>query len=131
MTKKLKFTYRWCNDIESIKFFYSKIIGLELIWDTPTSIAYKIDEHQLSFNLDNNLETPEPIYAEQLGWCGGIGHMTSWSLECDADEFNEIVKRAKHANLPSFKMQPEWVGYWSFVLLDPMNETIEITTTDK
>lgn len=127
MTKKLIFTYSWCNDIQSIKKFYSEILGLELIWDTPETIAYKIHDHQLSFNLDNSLDTPESKFAEQLGWSGGTEHKTSWSLECSKDEFDGIVLRAKEANIPSYHSEPQWVGYWSFPILDPMNETIEIT----
>lgn len=130
MSKRLNFTYRWCNNIEAMRVFYKDILGLDLIWDTPEFIAFKVGDHQLSFQLDETLSASEPVFADQPGWKGGTTHRTSWSLECDRVAFDEIVNRSLIAGVPSYRSEPQWVGYASFVLLDPMNETLEITCTE-
>lgn len=93
-------------------------------------IAFKIHDHQLSFNYDSSLVTPEPVFSNQLGWEGGTAHRTSWSIKCSGEEFMDIVECAQKSGVKSFYPEPKWVGYWSYPILDPMNETIEITCTD-
>ena len=114
-----------------MKDFYSNILHLPQIWEDETSIAYKIGDHQLSIELDTNLPTPPKAFAFQPGWREGTAHTTSWSLECDKEDFFEIVKSATTANINRYFDAPKWLGYWSFPLLDPMHNTIEITCSDQ
>lgn len=87
---KLGFTYMYTNDLAKAKHFYEALLGLQLIWDIEDSLAFQIEDHQLSIQLDTTLETLSP----------------------------------------EFCLQPGWEGYWSFPVLDPMMQTIEITATD-
>lgn len=132
MAKGFHFTYLFCNDLEKMKKFYSEILHLELIWEDSQTIAYKIGEHQLAICLDKSVTSFSSEFSQQLGWQGGTAPRISWSLECDLQDFQEIVTSVQ-ANLevPRKFSQPKWVGYWSFPLLDPMNHTIEVTCVEK
>ncbi|NLD34002.1 MAG: hypothetical protein GX653_03750 [Clostridiales bacterium] len=131
MVKRLNFTYIFCNDLEKMEYFYSEILNLHLIWKDESSIAYGIDGHQLSITFAQDF-TPFPsVFGKQPGWDGGNAPNISWSLACDRDDFVEIVSNADRASgVKAWNPKPQWVGYWSFPLLDPMNHTIEITCTD-
>jgi hypothetical protein len=110
-----------------MKWFYEEILHLVLIWESDKTIAVKIGDHQLSISIDNDISPLSSRYSKQLGWEGGTEPRTSWSLECDADDFGDIVKAVNNYEIPSFFSEPVWKGYWSFPVLDPMNNTIEIT----
>lgn len=133
MAKRFGFTYIFCNDLEKMKWFYTEIVHLNLIWDSKESIAFKIGEHQLSIDFNENFDPPTADFAIQPGWIGGSQPRTSWSLECDKDDFNEIFRSVRSNEITLYYTEPEWVGngYWSFPILDPMNNTIEITCTEK
>ncbi len=130
MTSRLGFTYIQCNDLPAMKAFYADILQLKQIWEDESSIAFKIGDHQLSITLAPGIEVPAAEFAVQPGWQGGTAQRTSWSLECDRAEFDRIVTAARNAGVPSWTEQPQHVGYLSFPLLDPMNNTVEITCTD-
>ncbi|MBU9712313.1 VOC family protein [Evansella tamaricis] len=129
MAKRLGFTYIFCNDLERMKWFYTKILHLNLIWDSKTSIAFKIGEHQLSIEFNENFNILSSKFSNQPGWEGGTEPRTGWSLECDKEDFIEIVNSAIMNEIPAYYNEPNWKGYWSFPILDPMNNTIEITCT--
>lgn len=121
------FTYIHCNDLKSMKEFYGGILGLQQIWEDESSLAYRIGDHQLAITLVTGLETPAAEFASQPGWQGGTAARTSWSLECKRADFERIVAAARDAGIRSWTDEPQWVGYLSFPLLDPMNNTIEVT----
>ncbi|HMN12347.1 MAG TPA: VOC family protein [Bellilinea sp.] len=127
MAKRFIFTYLFTNDLHKMKEFYSNILHLKLIWDSDDSIAYKIGDHQLDIEYDQDFKPMSRKYSWQPGWKGGTEARTSWSLECDRPDFEEIVASAQAAKAPSFHAEPQWVGYWSFPLLDPMGNTVEVT----
>ena len=129
--KRLGFTYIHCNDLDKMKSFYSDVLGLNCIWENEESLAYQIGDHQLSIRMQPGMKTPEQAFALQEGWAGGTSVRPSWSLECDKESFSDIVKRAIEKEIPSYFPAPKWVGYWSFPILDPMKNTIEITCTEE
>lgn len=131
MAKRWGFTYLFCNDLEQMKWFYTEIIGLNLVWDSEDSIAFKIGEHQLSIHSNKDFTPLSSYFAIQPGWEGGREARTSWSLECDKEDFNEIVQSVMKHEVTTYYSEPKWKGYWSFPILDPMNNTIEITCTEK
>lgn len=130
MTRHFGFTYIHCNDLSTMKAFYGDILQLKQIWEDDSSIAFKIGDHQLTITLAPGIAVPSAEFAVQPGWPGGTAPRTSWSLECNRAELNQIVAAARNAGVPSWTEQPQRVGYLSFPLLDPMNNTIEITCTD-
>lgn len=132
MAKRFIFTYLFCNNLELMKEFYSEFLGLELIWEDTRSIAYKIEDHQVSITLDKEITPFSSKFSKQPGWQGGTVSRVSWSLECDKDDFLEIVESIKeYPKVKAWNQKPIWVGYWSFPVLDPMNQTIEITCSDE
>ncbi|MDG5788568.1 hypothetical protein QA612_13865 [Evansella sp. AB-P1] len=131
MGKRLGFTYIFCSDLEKMKWFYTDILHLNLIWENNHSIAYMIGQHQFSIHLFKNVPLISEEYSIQPGWEGGKVPRTSWSLECDMKNFEEIVQASKENKIRTFFNEPKWIGYWSYPMLDPMNNTIEITCTER
>ena len=131
MAKRLGFTYMFSNDMVKMKWFYTEILHLNLIWDSTNSIAFKIGEHQLSIDFNQDFNPLSSNFSIQPGWEGGTEPRTGWSLECDKEDFNEIYYSVISNEIPKYYNEPKWKGYWSFPILDPMNNTIEITCTEK
>ncbi|WP_026691069.1 VOC family protein [Alteribacter aurantiacus] len=131
MAKRFNFTYLFCNELDKMTWFYEDILQLERIWESDRSVAFKIGSHQLAVELKKDLETPSAEFAMQPGWKGGGAPRTSWSLECDEDDFQAVVQASQRNDVRSFFPEPKWKGYWSFPVLDPMNNTIEITCTER
>lgn len=131
MAKRLGFTYLFCNDLERMKWFYTDILHLNLIWEDRESIAFKIGDHHLSIFHDDNFTPLSMKFSVHPGWEGGTEPRTSWSLECDKEDFKKIIHSVISNEIQKYNNEPEWNGYWSFPILDPMNNTIEITCTVK
>lgn len=131
MAKRFGFTYIFCNDLEKMKHFYTEVLQLDLIWDSEDAIAFKIGEHQLSITYDEGFIPAPEKFAMQPGWEGGTEPCVSWSLECDVADFHAIVDAVKKHEIRSYFPEPNWKGYWSFPVLDPMNHTVEITCTEE
>ena len=126
----LGFTYLFTNNIEEMKLFYQSVLGLELIWDETDDIAFKIGDHQLSVTFHKEFVVPSAHFAIQPGWQGGTHPRTSWSIAYDASSFKNTVKKLSENRVKSYYRTPQWKGYWSYPVLDPMNNTIEITCSD-
>lgn len=124
MTKRFGFTYIFCNDLGKMKGFYSEMLRLKLVWESKDSIAYRIGDHQLSIIYNEQFLPPISRFSIQIGWEGGIEARTSWSLECPKEDFNLIVESILNSDVPKYFDKPTWKGYWSFPVLDPMNNTI-------
>lgn len=97
--KKFGFTYIFADDIEKMKWFYSFLLELELIWNQADSIAFKIGGPQLSISLHDKLKIPLPEFAIQPGWQGGTQPRTSWSIDCDAPSFKQTVELLMRSNI--------------------------------
>jgi extradiol dioxygenase family protein len=128
---RLGFTYLYTNDLEAMKDFYKEILKLEVIWEEEEAIAFNVDGHQLSITYDINYILPTPHFAKQPGWEGGTQPRTSWSIEFEPEDYAGIIEEVKESELLTFYLEPQWVGYQSFPVLDPMNNTIELTCRQK
>jgi catechol 2,3-dioxygenase-like lactoylglutathione lyase family enzyme len=132
MKKRFGFTYLFCTDLNKMKHFYRNILGLNLIWEDEEAIAFKIGDHQLAIFSHKDFVPLKSQFSIQPGWEGGSLPATSWSLECDPEDFLTIYQAVREdQTIRSWSPKPTWVGYWSFPLLDPMNHTIEITCPEK
>lgn len=131
MAKRFIFTYLFCDDLAAMKTFYGRVLGLDQIWEDEGSIAFRIGDHQLSVTLDDQVEPGPAKFSRQPGWEGGTEPRTCWSLECDSEDFRSIVRASKAAAVRSFVVDPVWRGYWSYPLLDPMNNTVEVTCSEE
>lgn len=127
------FTYEYCTDISATKTFYSELLGLPQIWDTPENVAFRHDCVQLAFTLDDALPRQEG-WAFQPGWCHGqlhdapsARHVRSISLAMEPDAFRSAVTRLRAAGVEALRPEPFWVNYWSFVVRDPDGLTVELS----
>ncbi|GEN49416.1 VOC family protein [Alkalibacterium pelagium] len=126
----LGFTYIYTDNIKEMKKFYTSLLGLDLIWDETDSIAFKIGSHQFSIIYHESFEIPSAHFAMQPGWEGGTYPRTSWSLDYDSTNFIKVIRQLSANGVRSYYAAPQWNGYWSYPVLDPMNNTIEVTCTD-
>lgn len=126
----LGFTYLFTNNIKEMKLFYESFLGLELIWDETDDIAFKIGDHQLSVTFHEEFKVQSAHFAIQPGWQGGTLPRTSWSIAYDSSRFKKTVRALSENNVKSYYMTPQRKEYWSYPVLDPMNNTIEITCSD-
>lgn len=110
-----------------MKYFYDEILDLDKIWDEKDVIAFDIAGHQLSVTYDVNYLLPTPQFSIQPGWQGGTEPRTSWSLEYETDDYWPIIEKISKKDYLSYYTDPKWLGYWSYPVLDPMNNPIELT----
>ena len=94
-----------------MKWFYSDILQLILIWDDKGSIAFKIGEHQLSIDYNEEFNPPSSKFSIQPGWKGGTEPRIGWSLECDKDNFEKIVNCVSENDIKKYYNKPIWKGY--------------------
>ena len=127
----LGFTYMFCDDIASMKRFYRDMLALELIWEREDHIAFQIGEHQLSIQYHREFTPPSPAFSIQPGWQGGEVPRTGWSIGYDRKVYFDIVERLREYGAYGYFSEPQWKGYWSFPVLDPMHNTIEITCAER
>lgn len=128
MEASVRFLYLYCNDLAPMRRFYSDLLKLdEIYFDAGNAVAYKCDMLQFSITqVDQELPVIDG-WAIQPGWSGGTQPIISWSIECDEDAFRSIVVRLKDEGVPSFYLRPQWAGYWSYPVRDPMGNTVELT----
>lgn len=72
--------------------------------------------------------------AFQSGWVFGLGiepsrrHATrSWSIALPPGDFDLAVARLQRAGTEASRTKPLWAGYRSYVVKDPMGQTVELS----
>jgi hypothetical protein len=128
------FLYTGSNNIVASRDFYSDLIGLDQIWDEVDHIAYRIDGGiQFSISYDSTA-TISDEWSFQPGWAFGLGveprprsARASWSIPLSPEAFLSAVARLQDEGMNLLRSEPFWVGYWSYVVKDPMGQTVEVT----
>lgn len=128
------FLYTGSNNIAASRQFYSDLIGLEQIWDEADHIAYRIGGGiQFSISYDSTA-TISDEWTFQPGWAFGLSveprprsARASWSIPLSTKAFTSTVARLQDAGMEALQSEPFWVGYWSYVVKDPMGQTVELT----
>lgn len=134
MVDRKFFLYTRSNDIAASRRFYTDLVGLEQVWDQPDSIAYGIDD-AVQLSVDHDPEaSAAPDWSFQPGWGFGLNidpvprHApASWSIALSPERFTGAVGRLQRAGIEALRREPFWVGYWSFVVRDPMGQTVELS----
>ena len=125
------FLYTYCNELEAMRAFYTELVGLDEIFYAPGDdggLGYHHGDVQFTV-----LAAAEPLpvataWARQPGWSGGEGLAPSWSFQlASLDAFRAAVTRLAAADVPRLDDRPQWRGYWSYVVRDPMGHTVEVT----
>lgn len=127
------FLYTSSNDVAASRRFYADLLGLPLIWDEPDAVAVLAGGVQFSIGHDPDA-APASGWSFQPGWGFGLEPAdppplgaASWSIALDADAFDAAVARLRAAGVLTLRAEPFWVGYWSFVVRDPMGATVELS----
>lgn len=127
------FTYDQCTDIPATRDFYGALLGLTQVWDEPDNLGFTHDCVQLTFARVEELDRPEG-WAFQPGWGHGqlpdaphTHQVPSTSVALDPGAFGTAVTRLQEAGVTALRPEPFWVGYWSFVVMDPDGRTVELS----
>ncbi|HHU09679.1 MAG TPA: hypothetical protein GXZ60_06655 [Intrasporangiaceae bacterium] len=130
------FVYDVCTDVAATRQFYGGLIGLRQIWDSEDDVAFLHDCVQVSFSRAQSVPTPQG-WAFQPGWANGqlpeapAAHVVpSVSIALGPEEFRSAVERLRAADVERLRDTAFWVGYWSFVVLDPDGRTVELSDPD-
>lgn len=134
MASRAFFLYTRSNDLAASRRFYRDLVGLEQIWDEPDSIAFVIDDWvQLSVDRDPDAAVVDG-WSFQRGWVHGLEidpappyNQASWSIALTPDTFRAAVERLQQTGAEALRPEPFWVGYWSYVVRDPMGQTVELS----
>ena len=125
-TPKVVIVYRYCNDLEAMRHFYVELLGF-----ANTSIEngrqggfIKVDcgGFRMTF-LKSSTELPVYTQLSKLPGCqGGEIEQALCSVEYSVDAYAVVVERLRAAGVHS----PQADGEWSYPVLDPMGNTIEV-----
>lgn len=133
----IRFIFNMCNDVESMRHFYTDLIGLkqgsfrndkEWGW-----LVYKSEGFEMMFfRADKQLPVLRE-WAVQPGYEGGTLETTSWGIHIPEEMFGVVVGRLNSAGVKTFKDRAEWRqdSYWGFSVMDPMGNTVELYTEPK
>lgn len=133
MSSSTFFLYTGSSNIAASREFYSDLIGLQQIWDKTDHIAYKVAGGiQFSISYDSTATFIQE-WSFQPGWAYGLGiepsprsARASWSFPLHPTMFHSAVERLQQANVEALRPEKFWVGYWSYVVKDPMGQTVEL-----
>ncbi|MCP4230638.1 MAG: VOC family protein [bacterium] len=131
----IRFLYNYCNDLAEMRNFYTELLGMkETAFNEEWNfLCYQTEGMDFMF-FGNDEEIPvRTEFADQPGWMGGELPITSWTLDIPEEEYAETIARLKAAGVSSSGENPHWEqdSYWCFPVLDPMGNTVEITTVPK
>ena len=130
----IKFVYTMVNDVAAMQHFYTELLGLnETSYRNDEDfgwLVYQCGSVEFMFlRADGEMPVGEE-FAMQPGWGGGTLETTSWSLEIPEDRFAATVQAVVEDGAAAFAAKPLWAQdcYWSFPVLDPMGNTVELYT---
>jgi len=125
------FLYLHSGDLERARDFYTNVLGLNEIYfsDEEQSVGYQVGSVQITIGQHSEARHVER-WSSQLGWQGGTASDPSWGFHLEVEPFRDAVERSRRQRSEVYRAEPEWVGYWSFPVKDPMGNTVEISSTD-
>lgn len=128
----IRFLYIPASDIASMRLFYSDLLGLDEIWfKAGQGVAYDCEGFQFAIFLDAGSSLVFGEWATQPGWRGDTVGAISWSVVLSESGYRAAVDRLLASpDVPKLLDSPQWVGYWSFPVRDPMGNTVELSWPD-
>ncbi len=128
----VRFLYVPAIDLDAMRDFYSDVLGLNEIWFKPgQGVAYDCDGFQFAIFFDPGDNTVLGEWATQPGWKGDTVGSISWSVVLSESGYRTAVDRLTASpDVPTMLREPQWVGYWSFPVRDPMGNTVELSWPD-
>ena len=127
------FVYVPCNDFSAMRRFYGTLLALDEIFVSigDEVAGFRIGSSQFTIQGDATATPASDSWAKQLGWQGGTAARPSWGVELPITSFGATVHRMLDGGVRYLLEAPRWVGYWSFPVRDPMNNTVEVSATDR
>lgn len=123
----VKFLYVPANDLDAMREFYTERIGLqEIYFQAGEGIGYNCDGFQFTVLGAGGVTTIDH-WATQPGWTGDTSPLISWSVEMNESGLRRAIAQTRAAADQSLYEAPQWVGYWSYPVKDPMGNTVELT----
>ncbi len=127
----VRFLYVPANDLATMRDFYTDRIGLkEIYFQAGEALGYDCDGFQFTVLAAAGVAQIGD-WATQPGWRGETSPLISWSIELGEDEFQNAVELTLAAGDKSLNAVPQWVGYWSYPVKDPMGNTVELAWPDE
>jgi hypothetical protein len=116
-----------CDDVNSIRYFYAEIVGLKVnAFKRNAYVDFKLKGKTMMFyqadKIFKKLKTFKDNYNNEQA------ENISWTIEVEEEVFAPTVQRLLTANIVILNDEPEWKndGYWSFTVLDPSGNRVEI-----
>ena len=111
-----------------MRHFYSDLIGLDEIWFVNgEGVAYDCGGLQFTILFDPEFEPRTNGWASQPGWEGNTAGAISWSVVLSKTAYRSAVAALLRSDATCLHHEPQWVGYWSFPVRDPMGNTVELS----
>ncbi|HEX9746215.1 MAG TPA: VOC family protein [bacterium] len=134
----IRYLFAMATDIDAMRHFCTDLIGmLEKSYMNDENfgwLCYQCDGFQLMFFRAND-ENTKPLndWTWQPGYGGGPLEGVSWAINYPEEEFRAAVKRMIGDDVRALFEEPQWFqdSYWSFPVMDPMGNTIELYYTPK
>lgn len=128
------FLYLHCEPLglDQARRFYSHVLGLaETFFSADDgTVGYRVGDLQITIEAHPEATTSSG-WAKQLGWRGGVTATPSWGIEFSSAAFAPAVEAARASDVECWQAAPEWVGYWSFPIKDPMGNTVELSAPER
>lgn len=130
----IRYVFNYCNDIDKIRHFYSKLIGMkEIVYVNDNEAGYVVYQTEGFQFMWFKAEKPLNVcsqWANQPGYSGGVIEMSSFAIDVPEENYDIIIKRLKKSGVKFFNTEPEWRqnSYWGVTVMDPMGNTVEIYT---
>ncbi|HVE93071.1 MAG TPA: VOC family protein [Actinomycetota bacterium] len=126
--RKVNTIFTWCNDIESMRRFYTDLLGLqETFYDAERGwLSHQVQDTLLVFT---RAPSELPVIDE---WPmtpareGGRVYASSWVLEVGPDEFDAVVEKLSGAGVECWGPPADRSGGRDFFVRDPMGTTVEV-----
>ena len=129
---KLKYIYRYCNDINEMKDFYSGILGFQeksfgdhkgFGW-----LEYEFGDTKLAFYKDEGKAPKIKDFAKQPAQDLGKKEITSFGIQYKEEEFRKLYEKLVEEKISLLTEKPQWLvdSYWGITIRDPMGFSLEI-----
>jgi hypothetical protein len=119
--------FNLCDNVNAIRYFYTELIGLKETAFKPNSyIEFKIKGKTMMFYQADKIF--KRLKSFKHGYINDKNENLSWSLNLEEETFTATVNKLIYADIEILNNEPVWMpdGYWSFSVLDPMGNRLEI-----
>ncbi len=134
MSLHLNTIFRWCNDVEKMRQFYTECLGLNETYFKNDHehgwLTYQLSEVQLVFTRSDEPLSESNLFAKNPAYRDGETHETSWVIEVEPVDFKPIVEKIKQNGYPIYNDGPysNRPGHLQMIVRDPMGMTVELYT---